>query len=188
MRYAIALVILAISALSTGCSTLVAPSYSADYSAIDALKRSGSGKSSVGKVQPEDVSAKVNKITLRGASLAAGDTTFAGYVGKAMMSDLKDAGLYDPNATRRIDMTLLQNDIDVSGMSEGVGLIEVQMTISNAGRTLLNKNYSARTKFESSFAGMVAIPKGQTEYPNLVRELLSTIYRDQAFLQAMRAQ
>jgi len=187
MRFAAVLLAVAVSALATGCANLVAPDYSADYSAVDALKRSGLAKSRVGKVQPEDVEAKVNLISLRGASLRAGGTTFAGYVGRAMMNDLKEAGLYDANAVRRIDMVLLKNDIDVSGISEGSGLIEVQITISEGGKTLLQKSYTAKTRFESGFAGAVAIPKGQTEYPNLVRELLATIYRDQAFLQAMRS-
>lgn len=187
MRCAGMLLALVVSVLSTGCANLVAPDYSADYSAVDALKRSGLAKSNVGKVQPEDAAAKVNLISLRGSSLRASDTTFAGYVGRAMMSDLKEAGLYDANATRRIDMVLLKNEIDVSGFSEGLGLIEVQLTISDGGKTLLQKNYTAKTRFESGFAGAVAIPKGQTEYPNLVRELLAAIYRDQAFLQAMRS-
>jgi hypothetical protein len=188
MRYTLSLLILAVAALTTGCANFQAPSYSADYAAVDALKRSGLGKSKVGDVQPEQPTAKVNQITLRGSSLTAGDTTFAGYVGRALTSDLKEAGLYDANASRRIDLVLLQNDIDISGFSEGRGIIEVQLTVSNAGKTVLQKNYSANTKFESSFAGHVAIPKGQTEYPNLVRELLTGIYRDQAFLQAMRTQ
>jgi len=186
MRFAAALLALTVSVLSTGCANFVAPDYSADYSAVDALKRSGLAKSSVGKVQPEDAAAKVNSISLRGSSLKAGDTTFAGYVGRAMMSDLKEAGLYDANAQRRIDMVLLKNEIDVSGFSEGMGSIEVQLTVSEGSKTLLQKNYTAKTRFASSFAGAVAIPKGQTEYPNLVRELLASIYRDQAFVQALR--
>jgi hypothetical protein len=188
MRYLLALMAVCATMLSTGCASFTAPAYSADYSAIDMLKRSGVGKASVGNVQPDIPTAKVNQVSLRGNPLTAGDTTFAGYVGRALSSDLRDAGLLDPNSPRRIDLMLLQNEIDISGFSEGKGVIEVELKISNAGRTLLQKKYLTQTTFASSFVGATAIPAGQREYPNLVRALLSDIYRDPAFLQALRAQ
>lgn len=188
MHHILTLLIVMISALASGCANLAAPSYSADYAAVDSLKHGSLGKAAVGKVQPEDAKAKVNQITLRGANLSAGDTTFTGYLGRAMTSDLKEAGLYDANAARRIDIVLLQNDIDVSGISEGVGQIEIELTVTVSGATVLKKHYATKTRFESSFAGAIAVAKGQTEYPNLVRALLSTIYRDKAFSQAMLSQ
>ncbi|PLC48420.1 hypothetical protein CR159_17950 [Pollutimonas subterranea] len=38
----------------------------------------------------------------------------------------------------------------------------------------------------SSFAGAVAIPKGQSEYPNLVRVLLQKVYEEPAFIDAVK--
>ena len=188
MRYLLAIMAVCAVMLSTGCASFTAPAYSADYEAIDMLKRSGAGKSSVGGAQPDIPTAKVNQLSLRGAGLTAGDITFATYVARALTSDLRDAGLLDASALRRIDLVLLQNEIDISGFSEGLGLIEVEIKISNTGRILLQKKYLTRTRFASSFAGTVAIPAGQAAYPDLVRALLSEIYRDPAFLQALRAQ
>ncbi len=188
MRYLLALMTVCAAMLSTGCASFTAPAYSADYSAVDMLKRSGAGKASVGNTQPTDPAAKVNQISLRGNALTAGDMTFAAYVGRALSSDLRDAGLLDPSAPRRIDLMLLQNTIDISSFSEGTGVIEVELKISNAGQILLQKKYLAQTKFASSFVGATAIPAGQSQYPNLVRTLLSDIYRDPAFLQALRSQ
>lgn len=188
MRYVFSILVITVAALTSGCANLVVPSYSADYAAVDSLKHSKLDKAALGKVQPDDAKAKVNQISLRGSTLTAGDVTFSGYLERAMKSDLQEAGLYDSNAARRIDVVVLQNDIDVSGFSEGVGRIEIELAISTSGTTVLRKKYATSIKFESSFIGAVAIPKGQTEYPNLVRALLSMIYRDQAFTQAMRAQ
>src|SRR6218665_1307956 len=188
MRYLLAITVVCTAMLSTGCASFLAPAYSADFEAIDMLKRSGAGKSSVGSAQPDSPTATVNQVSLRGAALTAGDLTFAAYVGRALTSDLRDAGLFDANATQRIDLTLLQNDIDISSFSEGSGVIEVELKITNAGRVLLQKKYLTRTRFDSGFAGAVAIPAGQAAYPNLVRALLGEVYRDPAFLQAMRAQ
>jgi hypothetical protein len=188
MRHFFTTLIITVAALISGCANLVVPSYSPDYAAVDSLKHSKLDKAALGKVQPDDAKAKVNQISLRGANLTAGDVTFAGYLERAMKNDLQEAGMYDSNAARRIDIVLLQNDMDVSGFSEGVGRIEIELSITTSGTTVLRKKYATSIKFESSFIGAVAIPKGQTEYPNLVRALLSVIYRDQAFSQAMRAQ
>ena len=64
MFRAMTYLIIVISALVSGCASLVAPNYSADYAVLDSLKRTGLSKVAVGKVQPEDATAKVNKITL----------------------------------------------------------------------------------------------------------------------------
>ena len=179
-------IVIVIGLLASGCSSLVAPNYSPDYSAVDSLKRAQLLKSAVGKAQPDDPDAPVNGIKLRGANLRASDGTFAAYLGRAITTDLRDADLYDPNASRRIDVVLLRNDINIAGFSDGTGEITADLTLSDGGRTLLRKTYTASTRFESNFMGAIAIPKGQTEYPNLVRALLSTIYRDPAFVRAMQ--
>ena len=185
MRFIVASV-LVVCTLASGCAQLVVPNYSADFSAVDALKRAPLQKASVGTVQPVDPAAKVNRLSLRGAGLGTPDGTFSAYLGRAITADLKDAALYDAQSPRHIDLVLLQNEIDVSGFSEGKGQIEVDLSLVNGSTTLLRKTYAATTRFDSSFAGAVAIPKGQSEYPNVVRSLLSTIYRDPAFIKAMQ--
>lgn len=185
MRRFLLAALMGLSTLATGCASFVAPDYSADFPAVDALKRAGLERASVGKFEPQDPTAKVNRITLRGAPLTASNGTFSAYIERALIADLSEAGLYDPKSDRRIDLVLLKNDIDVSGINEGTGQIEANLTVSEAGTPRLRKTYSATTRFESSFAGAVAVPKGQAEYPNLVRALLSKIYRDVAFIQAL---
>jgi hypothetical protein len=177
---------MAVLAALSGCASFVAPEYSADYAAVDALKRQSLKPASVGKVQPEDPAAKVNNITLRGTKLASPAGTFALYVEQALIRDLTEAGLYDKAAGKRIDMRLLRNDIDVSGFSSGEGDIAVEVTVVNGGATLFKKQFDTKTNFDSSFAGAVAIPKGQSEYPRLVREMLSLMYRDAGLIAALK--
>ena len=144
------------------------------------------GKVAVGTFQPRQTDAPVNKVTLRGANLTPPGGSFAAYLEDAIRSDLMELRVLDPNADTRIDATLLKNDIDVSGFSTGNGVMEVKLTVSKRGATALEKTYVANTQFESSFAGAVAIPKGQSEYPRLVRTLLQNIYSDAAFLNAVK--
>lgn len=175
-----------IAVLTTGCASLVAPTYSPDYPSLDRLKAGKLDKVAVGTFQPRDPQAPVNKITLRGASLATPQGTFAEYLESAMRSDLNELRVLDPAAQTRIDAVLLKNDIDVSGFSTGTGILVVALKVSKRGATVLEKTYTANTQFESSFAGAVAIPKGMNEYPVLVRALLQNIYTDTAFINAIK--
>lgn len=172
--------------LLSGCATLVAPSYSPSYESIDNLKKMDLGKVSVAQVEPHDPNALANHITLRGSKLNAQEGTFALYLEKAIRSDLIEMGFFDPASSTRLDAVIIKNDIDISGFSKGLGTMEVKLTIHKSGSIVFEKLYSANTQFESSFAGAVAIPKGQSEYPNLVRELLQKIYSDSAFIGAVK--
>jgi len=80
---------------------------------------------------------------------------------------------------------LLNNEIAVGGIATGSGFMEVELTVTRKGEQRLKKKYTARTSFESSFAGAVAIPKGQSEYPILVRALLREVYSDPQFVSAI---
>lgn len=180
------MVVVTIAILVSGCASFTAPTYSPDYETIDRLKKLNIEKMSVGEVQPRDPSASVNKITLRGAMLSPPSGTFANYLENAIRSDLMEMGLYEPTSTTRFDATILKNDIDVSGFSTGYGAMEIKLSINKKGTLTFEKVYSANTQFESSFAGAVAIPKGQNEYPNLVRALLQKVYVDPAFIEAVK--
>lgn len=176
----------ALMLLLSGCTSLVAPAYAPDYEALDRLKATKPGKVAVGQFQPREQSAPVNRITLRGASLAAPAGTFTQYLEDAVVRDLREIGVLDPNSSTRIEALVLKNDVDISGFVTGVGLMEVQFTVTRGTQLRLKKTYRGDTTFESSFAGMVAVPKGQSEYSSLVRALLKVVYSDADFVTAIK--
>ncbi|CAN7638955.1 hypothetical protein LJR290_004910 [Variovorax sp. LjRoot290] len=171
--------------LATGCAQLIAPPYSSDYEALDRLKRVPAERVAVATVQPTDANNAVNNLSLRGAGFRSGSGTFAKYLEDALVGDLKEISLYDATARTRIDTVIQKNEIAVANISTGTGLMDVELTVARDGKQRLRKVYSAQTSFESSFAGAVAIPKGQAEYPNLVRALLREVYTDPAFIAAI---
>ncbi|HWU33831.1 MAG TPA: hypothetical protein VN023_01280 [Methylovorus sp.] len=178
--------LLATSLQLAGCASLVAPNYSPSYESIDQLKKTQVIPLSVGTVLPTDPAAKVNSISLRASPLKAAQGTFAKYLEDAIISDLKEMGFYDSASTSRIDITIIKNDIDISGFSTGTGVLEADIKVNRNGAIVLEKRYTATTQFESSFAGAVAIPMGQSEYPNLVRVFLGKLYSDAAFINAIK--
>jgi hypothetical protein len=171
--------------LTCGC-TLIAPSYSPDYSSLDTLKRQNISKIAVEPVEPKDPEATVNTITLRGHTLKSPSGTYSKYLEDAIKSDLIDANLLDPNSLLRLSTLLIINDIDVSGFSTGFGTIEAKFSIVRNDKILFDKKIYEKTRFESSFIGNIAIPKGQNEYPNLVRALLKKLYSDKEFINAIQ--
>lgn len=169
-----------------GCASFIAPNYSADYESLDRLKATKPGKLQVAEVKPTDVEAPVNKISLRAARLESPDGTFSKYLEKAIARDLAEIGALDPKSDTRLDATMLKNEIDISGFGTGTGTMQVELTVTRGVAQRLRKVYRASTEFESSFAGAVAIPKGQAEYANLVRAFLKQVYTDPAFIAAIQ--
>lgn len=171
--------------LATGCAQLVAPPYSADYAVLDQLKRAQPDKTAVAAFQPTDPKHEVNHLTLRAARLNSASGSFAKYLEDALIGDLKEISVYDPSAHTRIDAVILHNEMAIGGISTGEGLMDVELTVTREGVQRLHKTYKARTSFESSFLGGIAIAKGQSEYPNLVRTFLRNVYSDPAFIAAL---
>ena len=187
MRNKLALGALCMSGvLASGC-TLVAPNYTPDYTALDSLKRQKLSKVAIESVKPRDLSAEVNKISLRGSSLVSSYGSFAQYLEQALISDFTDSNMLDPMSSVRLSTTLLKNDINVAGIVTGNGMIEAEFNVMRDSNVAFDKILSAEIQFDSSFMGSVAIPKGQTEYPNLVRALLKKLYTDKEFIQALKS-
>jgi hypothetical protein len=177
--------LLPIIGLISGCS-LEPPVYTTDYETINRLKNISMDKVAIGDVQPKDPTASVNKISLRAATLAPKSGSFATYLEDALRNDLRGLGIYDASSTTQINVIILKNDIDISGFNIGNGLMEIKLTVNKNGLLKLDKKYSAKTEFESSFAGAVAITNGQNEYPKLVKTLLKNIYTDSDFINILK--
>ncbi|BEP38124.1 hypothetical protein GmRootV59_50950 [Variovorax sp. V59] len=178
-------VLCALAVLATGCASPKAPPYAPDYAALDQLKASKPSTVAVVKVEPTDPNAPVNRISLRGTRLDSPSGTFAKYLEEALVRDLKEVSAFDAKSRTRLDARILANDVSVGNISTGTGVMEVQIEVTREGVQRLKKTYKADISFESSFAGMVAIPAGQTAYPTLVRALLKKVYTDPQFAAAI---
>ncbi len=170
----------------TACAPMMAPPYPSNYAALDQLKKQPNSKVAVGTFEPRDPAAPVNKISLRAASMVSPSGSFAQYLEQALISDLREIAIYDAKAGVRVDASVKKNDIDISGFSEGKGTMEVDLTVRRGETVALKKLYAASIQFPSSFMGNVAIPRGQSEYGNLVSALLGKIYGDADFIAAIK--
>lgn len=179
------LAVIAALFLVSGCATVSVPPYSPQYETIDRLRKLDLEKMSIGEVGPQDPDAEVNSITLRGAILKSPSGTFAKYLENALRSDLIEMGLYDPDSTTQIDAVIFKNDI-TAGISTGTGVMHVELTLKSQGKRSFQKLYMANIRFQSAYLGNMALDRGLAQYPNLVRALLRKIYRDSAFIEAVK--
>ncbi|BBB25983.1 hypothetical protein [Amphritea japonica] len=179
------LLISALVLLMTGCGTLKAPAYSPDYQTLDSLKNNKLVNVSVAQVEPRDPKHEVNKIALRAMSLVAEQGSFSAYLESALIEDLSQMGIYQADSDIQISVVLVENNIDISSFSTGAGKMVINLEVVKLGKSTFQKEYVAKTGFESSFAGAVAIPKAQTEYPFLVRAVLKQVYSDSAFIKEL---
>jgi len=168
----------------TGCTT-VAPQYTASLENVSTLKKTGAAKTAVAAFSGAD--AKVNEVTIRaGAMQSPYDGSYTKYVTEALKQELTLAGKYDQNAGITIDGTLLKNELDASGFTTGYANIEVRFLVKQGSTVRFDKVKSVAHQWESSFAGPVAIPRAQAEYPVAVSKLLTLLYADPDFDAALK--
>lgn len=183
-----ALVVPAISLiLLAGCATQQAPPYAPSVENAHALRDSGAGVAKVGKFRADPKTGNNDYISLRGLPLTSPvGGKYTDYIEEALRSELRAARLLDDKAAVEITGFLMKNDVDISGAKEGWAEIEARVIVRRGGQVRFNKVKYAKTTFESSFAGAVAMPRGAQSYPEVVRKFMSVLFSDQDFISALK--
>lgn len=180
------LLVAAIVVLGSGCS-LMAPQYTASIENVQKLKDSGNVAAQVGKFDSAPEKGNANPISLRGSTMNSPySNSYANYLGEAIKQELTLAGRLKPDANIEITGVLSKNDIDASGFGTATGDIAARFVVKISGQIKYDQMKTVHAEWESSFVGAVAIPRAQQEYPRLVQRLLSTLYADPAFLDALK--
>lgn len=177
---------LLVAALLNGCS-IVAPQYSASIDNVEKLKDAGDFTARVGKFDASKDPGNANPISLRGSALQSpyGDS-YALYLAEAIKQELMLAGKLRPDTAIEISGLLMKNDIDASGVSRATGDISARFVVRKGEATTYEQVKTVHHEWESSFAGAIAIPRAQQEFPRLVQRLLATLYADQDFIRALK--
>jgi hypothetical protein len=152
---------------------------------VQKLKDSGAKNARVGAFAAGQDAANTS-ISLRGSSMTSPYVNYANYLGEAIKQELVLAGKLAADSEVEISGILLKNEIDVSGFGTGYGDMEARFVVKKGSSIRYEGTKKAHTEWPSSFAGAVAIPRGKEEYPRLVQQLLSALYADKAFVEAIK--
>ncbi len=170
----------------TGCSS-IAPKYNTDFSNIAQLRRENVKAAKVASVTKDPAAtADVDHLTIRGGSYLSPNGSYTAYLEEALKQELDDARLFDPASQIEVSAVLLRNTLDAAGMSTGIAEMEARFFVRNAGVVKYDKVKAAKHTWESSFAGAVAIPRAQQNYPVVVRKLLGLLFNDPDFISALK--
>jgi len=111
------------------------------------------------------------------------DGKYESYIRDALGQELSLANKLDANAAHELSCQLLDQNLD-AGLDKGKGTIQAEFVLKNGGVETYRKRISAEQLWESSFAGMIAIPAAEQNYPFLVQNLLAGLYADKDFINA----
>jgi hypothetical protein len=170
----------------TGCA-VKAVAYQPSIANVTTLKKSGTSAASVGAFSVQSGATGGSTISLRGNSMESpAGGNYAAYLAEALKMELDMAKRLDPKATIEISGVLLKNDVAAGGVSRNSGEIEARFVVKRDGNVRFDKTKRAVDEWDSSFAGAIAIPKAQQQYPVLVQTLLAALYADAEFQAAVR--
>lgn len=177
--------LLATVAVVAGCAN-PAPPYQASIDNVQTLQRAGSSKVKLGSFTAKAGAVGAQSITLRAMSMTSPvGADFGAYLGEAVKQELTLAKRLDPASAIEVSGVLLGNDIDTA-MGTASGYAEAQFVVSKDGQVRFSKTKRGEQSWESSFVGAIAIPKAQQSYALIVQQLLTSLYKDPEFTEALK--
>ncbi|MCA3186305.1 hypothetical protein [Cupriavidus sp.] len=179
MRWKVTIVVV-LSSIFAGCSTYPVPRYSASASTVESLRANAPARASVGTFTATGENR--SEITCRGVGpiKAADGETFADYAKKALMSELRMAGLYSDAAP--VTLTGNVTHLDFSS-TEGHWDIGLTVTSSN-GATV---SQTVKHNYPVNFAGEVACNTTAQAFMPAMQDAISAVVSDPNFPALLKA-
>jgi len=166
--------------------TQTAPPFTFSPAQVQVLKENGSDPLRLGTFTAGEHATGVTGITLRSATLASPYGDYPSYLKEALRQELDEAGRLAPNAAIEVSGVMTSNNLNTGLAVTGEGELEARIIVKRGEATLYNKSLLAKTTWDTSFVGAVAIPRAITEYPRLVSEFIAVLLRDPDFLAAIK--
>jgi hypothetical protein len=178
---------IAVSAFLVGCAG-PAPNYAPSIDNVETLKKiqgAPAVKTGVISVAPGLQGGAALQLRANTMTSPVGKN-YGDYIAEALRQELELAKLYNPQSGVEISGTLLKNNIDAGGISTNAGQIEARFVVTANGQVRFDKVKRIEKKWDSSFAGAVAIPLAANNYPVMVQSLVTALVTDPDFVKAIR--
>jgi hypothetical protein len=178
---------IAVSAFLVGCAG-PAPNYAPSIDNVETLKKiQGAPAVKTGTIAVTAGMPGAASLQLRANTMTSPvGKNYGDYIAAALRQELELAKLYNPQSGVEISGTLLKNNIDAGGLSTNAGQIEARFVVTANGQVRFDKVKRTERKWDSSFAGAVAIPLAANNYPLMVQSLVAALVTDPDFVKAIR--
>lgn len=171
-----------------GCAA-VAPNYSPSISNVEIVKTAAPAKLNIGAVNVTPGMQGADNLGIRAAQMTSPiGKNYGDYLANAVKQELELAGVYSAQANQELTATLIKNNINAGSLVTNDAQIEARFIVKRQGRVMYDQVKKADMKWDSAFAGAVAIPLAMNNYPILVQKLISQLVTDQSFLNALKSQ
>lgn len=164
------------------------PQHNASVENIKQLRTTDLAPVAVGEFRlaagkPESIDKSVSS---RASSMTPPQGSISAYLRDALIIELKAAGKYDENAATRITGELTESELNTN-IGTADGELGALFVVSEGERVKFSAQYSAKSSWESSFLGAIAIPKAYQEYFALYQKLFAKLFADPAFVAATKS-
>ena len=177
---------IAVSAFLVGCAG-PAPNYAPSIDNVETLKKIEGASVKTGTIGVTAGMPGSAALNLRANTMTSPvGKNYGDYIAAALRQELELAKLYNPQSGVEISGTLIKNNIDAGGISTNAGQIEARFVVTANGQVRFDKVKRIERKWESSFAGAVAIPLAASNYPPMVQSLITALVSDPDFVKAIR--
>ena len=177
---------LAMSVLMVGCAG-TAPNYSPSVDNVELLKKGNLETIRVGQVAVTQGMPGASSLGIRASSISSPvGANYGDYLARALSQELELAKLQNLKSNIEVTGTLLKNNIYAGGFSTNAGQMEARFVVKRADEVKFDKVKKAELKWDSSFAGAVAIPLAVNNYVVIVQKLLNSLFSDADFVAATK--
>jgi len=177
---------IAVSAFLVGCAG-PAPNYAPSIDNVETLKKIEGASVKTGTIGVTAGMPGAAALSLRANTMTSPvGKNYGDYIAAALRQELELAKLYNPQSGVEISGTLLKNNIDAGGLSTNAGQIEARFVVKANGQVRFDKVKRIERKWESAFAGAVAIPLAANNYAPMVQSLIASLVSDPDFVKAIR--
>jgi len=188
VRHEAGIFLLALSITVSGCATGPMPELQPTMANLQVLKAANLPALAVGQFALADglPPSMDRSIAIRAVTMKApGTGSFAGYLKKALETELWGAGKLNPAAASIIEGELTESRI-TTGLPEGRAVLGARFRVRRAGQTVYDRELTVQTSWASNFIGAIAIPEAMDRYTSLYPTLVGALLEDATFRAAVR--
>lgn len=176
--------VIVISCVALSACAIATPKYSPQPQVQSTLRNGEFQPVALGQIAASEPS--LESLTIRGTPLTPSTGSFTGDIRQALELELSQAGLLLPDSGTSVSGTLLKNDLNGRGMSEGHASVSVEFVVHRDGTESFRSTKTIDHSWPSSFVGAKAIPAAAQGYVQTVEKLVATLVADPAFQKAIK--
>jgi len=182
------LVLAAACVLAGGCVTVDAPVQQATFENVRLLQATDIPQIALGAFElAPGLPPQMDKtISMRAGSLKApGTGSFSSYLRQTFETELTAAGKLSPEGTAVLSGQLTRSEVKTSPAGEGH--LAARFRVTRGGKVMFDKELAVTESWKFDFIGAIAIPEAMNRYTALYPKLVTALFNDAEFRQALRA-